>query len=99
MEFVCQFTILYFISYFQYPSVGYLIRDTKSNYKVPNSNIVIEKGVNIMISVYAIHHDPEYYPDPEKFNPDRFESEEVKKRNPMTWLPFGDGPRNCIGSR
>lgn len=38
-----------------------------------------------------IHHDPEYYPEPEKFDPDRFSSEAIKQRDSMTWLPFGDG--------
>lgn len=52
-----------------------------------------------MIPAYAIHHDPEYYPDPEKFIPERFEPEQVKSRPNCTFLPFGDGPRNCIGLR
>lgn len=43
--------------------------------------------------------DPEYYPDPEKFNPENFRPENKAKRHSMTFLPFGDGPRNCVGSR
>lgn len=49
----------------------------------------------MVISVYGIQRDPEYYPDPEKFDPDRFN--EGVHINPYTYLPFGEGPRNCIG--
>lgn len=44
-------------------------------------------------------YNPEYYPDPEKFDPDRFDYAIRKERDVMTWLGFGDGPRNCIGLR
>lgn len=74
-------------------------RRTQNDYRVPDSDIVLEKGMSIVIPAYAIQHDEEYYPNPEQFNPDRFNSEESKKRDPMSWLPFGDGPRNCIGLR
>lgn len=72
---------------------------TKKNYRVPGTNVTIEKGTRIIIPAQAIQNDPEYYSDPERFDPDRFSSEEKKKRDPMAWLGFGDGPRNCIALR
>lgn len=72
-------------------------RVTENDYPVPNTNIIIEKGTTVQIPVHAIHHDPEYYADPETFNPDRFKNDEKKKRDSMTWLGFGVGPRNwCV---
>ncbi|CRL05076.1 CLUMA_CG018180, isoform A [Clunio marinus] len=55
--------------------------------------------MNFFIPVYCIHHDPEYYPEPDKFNPGRFSPENRSQINPDAFLPFGIGPRNCIGSR
>lgn len=75
------------------------MRQASEDYKVPNSPFVIEKGTGISIPVYSIHHDPEIYPDPERFDPSRFEPEAITARHPYAYLPFGDGPRNCIGDR
>lgn len=47
--------------------------------------------------MYAIQRDSNIYPDPEKFDPERFNEDAVAARHPMSYLPFGDGPRNCIG--
>lgn len=60
---------------------------------------VLEKGTWIKIPVIAIQHDPEYYPNPELFDPDRFAKEQLKNRHPMTSLIFGEGPRSCVGIR
>nr|XP_049464507.1 probable cytochrome P450 9f2 isoform X2 [Anopheles coluzzii] len=59
----------------------------------------IDKGTVVFIPIAGLHHDPQYYPNPSKFDPERFSVENRDKINPNTYLPFGIGPRNCIGSR
>lgn len=83
----------------KYTPGNVLLRVCNKDYQVPGTNHVIEKGMNIFLPIHAIHNDPEYYPDPDKFDPERFTPEEVQKRNPFTFLPFGEGPRNCMGLR
>jgi thromboxane-A synthase len=53
----------------------------------------------VQVPVYAIHHNPEFHPDPYRFNPERFLPENRDKIIPYTYLPFGGGPRNCVGMR
>ena len=68
--------------------------------KTPNEKLVhLAKGTVIGIPMYAIQRDPQYYPDPERFDPERFSYENKNKIVPYTFFPFGLGPRNCIGSR
>ncbi|KAF9817881.1 hypothetical protein SFRURICE_003287 [Spodoptera frugiperda] len=59
----------------------------------------IRKGTGLMIPILAIHHDPRYFPQPEKFDPERFSVENRHKINMNAYIPFGIGPRNCLGSR
>jgi len=74
-----------------------LFRKSSQTYRVPNSSLIIEKGQKIIIPIYALHYDSKYYTDPEKFIPERFSAEEKAKRPSGIHLPFGDGPRICIG--
>lgn len=52
----------------------------------------------VWVPTLGIHRDPDNYPNPDEFNPERFSKEAIEARHPMTYLPFGDGPRNCIGT-
>lgn len=61
-------------------------------------SFTIEKGQKIVIPMSSIHHDPKYYPDPNVFDPERFTKEEKSKRPNCTFIPFGEGPRHCIGT-
>ncbi|KAK9754463.1 Cytochrome P450 [Popillia japonica] len=79
-----------------FPAIG---RTCTKDYKIPNSAVVIEKGVTVIISLSGMHHDPKYFPDPEVFDPERFTTENVRRRPPYTFLPFGEGQRSCIGQR
>ena len=68
--------------------------------RIPSSSsggFDIPKGVCVMVSVFSLHRDPRYFPDPEKFNPDRWISDDLATRHPYTYIPFSAGIRNCIG--
>ncbi|KAJ8929029.1 hypothetical protein NQ314_018340 [Rhamnusium bicolor] len=83
----------------KYPPFPLLVRICTKDYQVPGTDVVIEKGTNVIFPLLGIHHDPEYYPNPQKFDPERFNEENKDKRPSFTWLPFGEGPRICIGLR
>lgn len=76
-----------------------LNRECTQTYKVPGTDYVMEKGTAIIIPVLGLQRDPKYYPNPDKFIPERFNSQNVKPFDEMPYMPFGDGPRVCIGLR
>lgn len=80
-----------------YVSVPVLFRMSTETYQIPGTDVVLDKDVKISIPTYGIHHDPELYPDPMVFDPERFSEENVRKRHHYAFLPFGEGPRACIG--
>ena len=59
--------------------------------------LVIPRGSTVVVYVYGVHHSPRYWENPELFDPERFTKEKEKLHTPFTWLPFGAGPRGCIG--
>ncbi|XP_043258022.1 probable cytochrome P450 6a13 [Colletes gigas] len=83
----------------KYPVVLYLARRSVTNYTFSGTKVTVPKDQLVYLPIYAIQRDPDIYPEPEVYDPDRFLDENAKHRNPMYFLPFGDGPRNCIASR
>ncbi|CAG9769801.1 unnamed protein product [Ceutorhynchus assimilis] len=59
----------------------------------------LKPGDILMLPIGGLMRDPKYFPDPEKFDPERFSDENKDNIEPYTYLPFGSGPRNCIGNR
>lgn len=74
-------------------------RVAEADYTDRKTGQVIEKGMHVMIPIAAIQNDPDIYPDPNRFDPDRMTTDKMKARHPCSFMPFGAGPRICIGIR
>lgn len=82
----------------KYPPVKRLERRVEvEEYKL--GNVLLKKDQLVEIPCIAVHRSEEYYPDPNVFNPERFMPENKHLLVPYTYLPFGQGPRNCVGMR
>jgi cytochrome P450 family 6 len=85
----------------KYPIIPFLERECCSEYQLPthngNGTVKLPAGTGVYIPVLGIHFDPMYFPEPEKFDPDRFTDENKNSRPKYTYIPFGEGPRMCIG--
>ncbi|XP_069698859.1 cytochrome P450 6j1-like [Periplaneta americana] len=84
-----------------YPVIAFLDRVCQQDYQLPDplreGSVTLPARTSVYIPLLGIHRNPEYYPDPEKFDPERFTEEGKQLRPKYSYLPFGDGPRNCLG--
>lgn len=78
-----------------------LTRTCVKEYRIPGTDKIIEKGCEVFIPIFALQRDEQYYDEPDKFDPDRFSEENLAGTNQINrpYIPFGDGPRNCVGLR
>lgn len=81
------------------PTIFYLDRVSNRDYYIEKYNITIPKGTVIMLAYHHIHHDPDYWYEPEKFDPERFMPGNKEKIVPGSYFPFSVGPRHCLGMR
>ncbi|XP_061720091.1 cytochrome P450 6B6-like [Cydia pomonella] len=82
-----------------FPSLGFLMRECSRKYTIPDTDVTIDEGVRIVVPLQALHMDPQYFENPEEFQPERFSPEEFNLVQKSIYLPFGVGPRACIGER
>ncbi|XP_039499203.1 probable cytochrome P450 6t1 [Drosophila santomea] len=87
-----------------YPPTAFLDRccNSRTGYDLApwngGSPFKLRAGTPVYISVLGLHRDAQYWPNPELFDPERFSAEQRQQHHPMTYLPFGAGPRGCIGT-
>lgn len=85
----------------KYPPVTIITRQCTENYNIPDTDVVIAKGTPIFIPVFGLHRDERYYPDPTRYDPDRFSVENSAGKTFLDrpYMPFGSGQRICMGLR
>ncbi|KAK5645053.1 hypothetical protein RI129_006353 [Pyrocoelia pectoralis] len=83
----------------KYPTLPFLDRDCTKTYTIPNTDVVIQKGMAVYLSLTALQHDEEYFPDPMVYDPERFSAENKSSIVPYTYMPFGEGYRNCLATK
>ncbi|KAI2474185.1 hypothetical protein C4B38_000256 [Diabrotica virgifera virgifera] len=81
----------------KYPPIPFLDRVPTSDYKFEGTDLVVKKDMTVIIPFFALHRDENYFPNPELYNPERFENDMASEG--LIYIPFGAGPRICIGKR
>nr|WIT94155.1 cytochrome P450 monooxygenase CYP4G341 [Euwallacea interjectus] len=83
-----------------FPPVPIIARQLQQEIKLAsNTDIILPAGATIIIAQFGVHRLAEYYPDPDKFNPDNFLPERAAARHYYSFIPFSAGPRSCVGRK
>ncbi|KAH9516231.1 Cytochrome P450 4V2 [Dermatophagoides farinae] len=80
-----------------FPPVLFIARNIREEFQIKGQTLPI--GTTVMVLFYQLHRDPKWFPNPEKFDPERFSFEQMNGRHAFSYTPFSAGPRNCIGQR
>ncbi|XP_046386125.1 cytochrome P450 6k1-like [Ischnura elegans] len=94
----------------KYPPTSFIARLSTKPVKFPSpeknvheieegKELLLEADIPVVIPILAIHRDHKYYPNPDVFDPERFSEKCIAERDRFTYLPFGEGPRKCIGMK
>lgn len=83
----------------KYPIVSFLHRETRAPYVIPQTGLKLDCGTAIIVPIQSVHYNPKYYPNPNNYDPERFNDENIQKGILDTFLPFGIGPRHCLGEK
>ena len=81
----------------RYMSLAATFRRCTKPWKIPDTDITIPVGADVVIPHFSLHRDPEYWDDPDEFIPERFAPENKAKIRNGIYQPFGQGPRQCMG--
>lgn len=83
----------------KFPGAKMLTRECTEDYKISGTDLVISKGTQVYIPIINMHFDKEIFENPNDFNPERFTDSSTgsAKTAGTAYLPFGEGPRNCLG--
>ncbi|XP_022828928.1 cytochrome P450 4g15-like [Spodoptera litura] len=82
-----------------YPPVPIIARKLNRDVKIATNNYVLPAGTTVVVGTLKIHRNPQYYKDPNTFNPDNFLPENTSNRHYYSYIPFSAGPRSCVGRK
>nr|WCC58056.1 cytochrome P450 [Pharsalia antennata] len=83
----------------RYPALPFLDRECSEDFIIPGTDILLEKGTLVYIPLLGLHFDEKFFPEPTKYDPERFADKSLINKDGLYYLPFGEGPRICLGER